>query len=71
MKSILFTLIFALGIQASYAQSDSIRNDKPVTKSFFKKEIVPLSFITVGSLLNIGTIKHSIEDAIPKTNVSV
>ncbi len=71
MKSILFTLIFALGIQATYAQSDSIRSNKTVSKPFFRKEIVPLSFITVGSLLNIGTIKHHIEDALPETHISV
>ena len=71
MKSILFTLILALSFQASYAQSDSIRNDKTVSKPFLKKEIVPISFIAVGSLLNIGTLKHHIEDAIPETHTTV
>jgi len=71
MKSLLFTLIFALGIQASYAQSDSIRTKTNEKKPFFKHEIIPLSFITVGSMLNIGNIKHNIEDALPQTHTTV
>jgi membrane-associated phospholipid phosphatase len=70
-KSLVFTLILAIGFQTTFAQSDSIRNNKTVSKHFFKNEIVPLSFITVGSLLNIGTIKHHIEDFFPQTNTTV
>ena len=71
MKSFLFILILALSIQATYAQSDSIRNNQTVKKPFFKHEIVPLSFITVGSLLNIGNIKHNVEDALPQTHTTI
>lgn len=40
-------------------------NNKP---SFIKKQIVPLSLITAGSLLNIGDIKYKIQDKIPNTS---
>lgn len=71
MKLLILTLAFAIAIQTSFAQSDSIRNEKTEKKSFFRHEIVPLSFVTVGSLLNIGNIKHNIEDALPQTHTTI
>jgi len=71
MKTLIFTLIFAFFVQATFAQSDSIRTKTSEKKSFISHQIVPLSLITVGSLLNIGTIKNKIEDAIPKTSITL
>lgn len=70
MKSVILTLILALSIQATFAQSDSIRSEKPAKKPFFKHEIVPLSLITAGSLLNIGTIKTNLGNALPQTHTT-
>ncbi len=71
MKSIIFSLIFVFSFQTTFAQSDSIQIKTNKRKSFLKHQIVPLSLITVGSLLNIGTIKNSIEDALPKTSITL
>ena len=71
MKPLIFTLILAINFQFTYAQSDSIQTKTNGKKSFISHQIVPISLVTVGSLLNIGTIKNHIEDALPKTNVTI
>lgn len=70
MKSFIFALVFALTFQSAFAQKDSIKNEKTPAKPFFRHEIVPLSLITVGSLLNIGDLKYHVEDALPQTHTT-
>jgi hypothetical protein len=64
---LLFNLIFFSGI----AQSDSIRANNQKEHTFLEKQILPVSLITVGSLLNIGTIKYDIQKKIPDTHTHV
>tara|TARA_R110002050_G_scaffold300803_1_gene472975 strand:- start:16337 stop:16972 length:636 start_codon:yes stop_codon:yes gene_type:complete len=39
--------------------------------TFLKQQILPVSIITVGALLNIGDIKYTIQEKIPNTNTSI
>lgn len=64
MNKILYLFIFVFTYSSVSAQNDSI----PSEKHFFKHQIIPVGLITTGALLNIGTIKNKIEDAIPETN---
>jgi membrane-associated phospholipid phosphatase len=62
----------ASGFQAENQDSisvDSLQNLK--TKLTLKSQILPISLITVGSLLNIGEIKNHIQDKLPNTNTNV
>jgi membrane-associated phospholipid phosphatase len=52
----------------SFAQTDSLQVRHKENRSFISKQIVPISLITGGALLNIGDIKHKIQDKIPNTN---
>jgi hypothetical protein len=68
MKSI-FTVLFLFStILSGLSQSDSVKIQKPQTKQFLKQQILPLSLITAGALLNIGNIKETIHDHTPMTN---
>lgn len=62
-------MVFLLTIGTIKAQEDSLSfaTIKPKA-TFFKKQILPLSLITAGSLLNIGHIKQNIQDKIPNTS---
>jgi len=71
MKSLLLILVCLISIFSSYAQTDSIRSEKPTAKQFLKQQIVPLSLITAGSLLNIGNIKEKIHEHTPMTDTKV
>ena len=68
MKSLILAFIFASTLLSGFAQSDSIHSVKPDTKHFLKHQILPLSFITTGALLNIGNIKETIHDHTPMTS---
>jgi hypothetical protein len=69
----LFCCIILLNLIAfpGIAQNDSIPAIKQPKHNFLKKQILPVSLITVGSLLNIGTIKYDIEKRIPDTNTHI
>ena len=72
MKSLLPVLIFVLYLSTSVsAQSDTLRSENPDKKQFLKHQILPLSLITVGSLLNLGQIKETIHDHTPHTNTTI
>jgi len=73
MKSLILAIILASTLLSGFAQSqsDSIRSDKPDSKHFMKHQIVPLSLITVGALLNIGSIKETVHDHTPMTNNNI
>ncbi|MCF6333599.1 MAG: phosphatase PAP2 family protein [Draconibacterium sp.] len=51
------------------AQKDSISFVNQKKKLFIKKQILPLSLIAAGSLLNIGQVKNKIQDKIPNTSI--
>lgn len=61
---IIFLQTFGFGAEA---QNDSIRTERN-KKTFLKQQVLPVSFITAGSLLNIGDIKHWVHDITPGTN---
>lgn len=72
MKSLFLAFLCALSLTSGYAQPDSIQVDKPKkTKHFLNQQILPLSLITAGALLNIGNIKETIHDHTPMTNTSL
>lgn len=72
MKCYLFCLLFILLFRFSgTAQRDTLRSEPPGNRSFLTKQIVPLSLITAGSLLNIGTIKKDIHELFPKTDTQI
>ncbi len=68
MKLFLLAVIFVLTFTSGFAQSDSIRADKTDKKHFLKHQILPLSMITTGVMLNIGHIKETVNENMPKTN---
>ncbi len=67
MKRLIHVLIFIFCISSTFAQNDSIR----VKNNFIKRQILPMSLIMTGALLNIGTIKNTINDHTPHTNISL
>lgn len=71
MKSMYLFFVFVLSLTSAYAQSDSIRSEKPDTKHILKQQIVPLSLITAGALMNIGNIRETVHGHTPMTNNSL
>ncbi len=71
MKSLFLALVFALSLNSGYAQTDSIHYEKPTKKQFWKQQILPISLITAGALLNIGDIKETVHEHTPMTNNSI
>jgi membrane-associated PAP2 superfamily phosphatase len=71
MKSMFPALIFVLSLSSIYAQTDSIQTKKPNTKHFLNQQIVPLSLITAGALLDMGNIKETVHKHTPMTNNSI
>ena len=72
MKKYFYCLIlFIVVINPVVAQKDSLKVESSGNKTFLSKQILPLSLITAGSLLNIGTVKNKIEDQIPNTNTHI
>lgn len=49
------------------AQSDSVFVENSKT-TFLKKQVLPVSLITAGSLLNIGQLKYRVHDITPRTS---
>lgn len=72
MKKIATVLVFAVFVTViGSAQTDSTRISAIKDRSFLSEQILPLSLITIGALLNIGEIKYKIQDQFPKTNNGV
>ena len=72
MKSVISVHLLLTTILSGFSQSsDSIKSEKPTTKHYLKMQILPLSLITSGALLNIGNIKETIHDHTPMTNNSI
>ena len=65
-------MIFNILAFQGYSQNDTLhlsaRQTNLQANNFLKKQILPLSLITAGSLLNAGTIKNKIQDIIPNTH---
>lgn len=69
MKRIAIVLIFSVFVSfISFAQTDSTKVRVNKERFSLSKQVVPLSLITTGALLNIGEIKYVIQDHIPNTN---
>ncbi len=71
MKSFILAVIFYSTVLSGFAQTDSIPVKEPDTIHFLKKQILPLSLITAGALLNIGNIKEFVHEHTPMTNNSL
>jgi len=71
MKILLSFFILILCLSSGFAQNDSINLKKTKASQFMRQEVVPLSLIASGALLNIGSIKKKIQDQIPRTNTSL
>ncbi len=70
IKIVLFWLVqFPLFLNAT--PKDTITSSAPVKSTFLKQNIVPISLITAGALLNLGEIKYDIHDVTPSTNTNV
>lgn len=67
-KTLSFFFCMVLLATGSLAQTDSTNVESIHQRSFLSKQILPLSLITTGALLNIGDIKYKIHDNIPHTN---
>ncbi len=65
-------ILIVLLVKTTYlfAQTDSItvNTQKP---TFLKNQVLPLSLMASGCLLNIGDIKQTIQDQIPRTQTTV
>jgi hypothetical protein len=64
-----FLLFFINYVTAS--EKDSTNYSTPHTPSFLKKQIVPISLLSAGALLNIGDIKYKIQDKLPNTSIHI
>jgi hypothetical protein len=67
----LLVCVFVLNFSSAFAQTDSIHLQKSTHKYFLKQQILPLSLITTGAMLNIGNIKETVHDHTPMTNKSI
>ncbi|MFY9152893.1 MAG: phosphatase PAP2 family protein [Prolixibacteraceae bacterium] len=71
MRKFIYLIILIFNVSTLSAQNDSIASVKLNQNNFLRHQIIPVGLITTGALLNIGTIKNRIEDAIPETNNGV
>jgi membrane-associated phospholipid phosphatase len=66
MKKTVIIFLSSLFLSNTIAQTDSL--NYPVKYPFtLRNQLVPLGFITVGSLMNFGNIKYTVNDAIGNT----
>jgi hypothetical protein len=68
---ILFLMVILTSANLGIAQTDSLKTLKGRNNNFLKRQILPISLVTTGSLLNIGTIKIDIQNKIPNTNTHI
>jgi len=72
MKNFLvFVLLFNLINFNGFSQTDSIPTKNYSKTTFIKKQILPISLIATGTLLNIGSVKNKIQDKFPNTNTNI
>ena len=67
IKILLISLILLLSVKAYSQKNDTIRKNAFITK----KEILPISLIATGSILNFGDMKYDFQSSIKKTNTNV
>lgn len=67
MKYELFIVILFFTVLASASAKDSTEY-KVHEGKFLIKQVIPLTLISTGALLNIGDVKYNIQDKIPITN---
>lgn len=68
IKYMLLGLFLISVIGSSASEKDSTNYSAPKNTSFIKRQIVPISLITAGALLNIGDIKYTFQKNIPSTH---
>ncbi len=66
---LIFLVIPWFPLEAS--DKDTLQVGNVREKPFLKKQILPVSLITAGSLLNVGKIKYDIHDFFPDTDCSI
>jgi membrane-associated phospholipid phosphatase len=66
---LIFLMISWFGLKAS--DKDSLQVETVQEKPFLKKQILPVSLITAGSLMQIGSVKYDIQDFFPATDCSL
>jgi membrane-associated phospholipid phosphatase len=72
LKTIFFYILFFTFISfPSSAQNDSISFVNQQKKIFIRKQILPVSLIAAGSLLNIGEIKNKIQGKLPESDNNI
>lgn len=71
VKYMLFGLFILSVICSSAAEEDSTNYRTPRNTSFIKRQIVPISLITAGALLNIGDFKYTIQESFPTTSTNI
>lgn len=68
---LVFILVLNLIPTSSIAQNDSTQIKNYSKTTFIKQQILPVSLIATGSLLNLGSVKNNIQNHIPNTNTNI
>lgn len=69
IKSFCIIFLLAASTYSFAAKKDSLSHTQS-SSLIFKKQILPLSLITAGALLNIGDIKQTLQDKVPNASTS-
>ncbi len=67
IKFLFIYLIFLLSVKVYSQKNDTIKKIDLITK----KEILPISLIATGSILNLGNMKYNFQSYIKKTNTNI
>lgn len=71
LRILMFLFILISPICSLASEKDSTNYSAPKNTSFIKRQIVPISLITAGALLNIGDVKYTIQENLPTTNTRI
>jgi hypothetical protein len=72
MKRTLTIVFVVLFYSILTAQTDTLHlQPEHLPQSFICRQIIPIGLITVGSLLNIGTVKYDLQKKIPDTHTHI
>lgn len=64
-------LLLVLPLFPVYSQPDTTANLSKNERSFLSQQVLPLSLITVGALMNIGEFKYNIQENMPSTDTDL
>jgi len=71
MRTVLTSLLIILTINSLQAQSDTIQTESSDKCSLLTRQVVPLSLVSAGALLNIGDVRFKIQNSFPDTDISL